>query len=339
MAITKSKRTGRYQSRFRDSTGKQQSFTSAKYFPQGTSKALAQKIDQKLISDIEAELNNDRIPTLEECVDRWLDDYAVHLKEPDNYRNHVKQLRHYIIGKSIEDVANVANAIKMDMLKNEYSANTIQKRLAILKRVAKLAFIEWEIIDVDLGARIKQPRPPKHRERFLSIEEVDLIAGNCRNSEVSDLLYFSAYTGIRFAELSRLHEGAIWNGRLTISQSKSGKTRAFKLSDEGVAVAERIQFPINIAYRTIQKYFKMACDESKLDDVKWHDLRHTFASWLAQSGNCNLQQLQQILGHSNINMTLKYAHLMPEHLEAAAIVLNEISDNKKLKNRHLKPVK
>jgi len=65
--------------------------------------------------------------------------------------------------------------------------------------------------------------------------------------------------------------------------------------------------------RSIRTAFENAVIEAKLDDYRLHDTRHHFASWFVMRGG-SLQALKEILGHSSLAMTMRYAHLAPEHL-------------------------
>ena len=65
----------------------------------------------------------------------------------------------------------------------------------------------------------------------------------------------------------------------------------------------------------IRTSFENAVAEAKLDGLHFHDLRHSFASWFVMRGG-SLQALQTILGHQDIKMTLRYAHLAPDHLRS-----------------------
>jgi len=74
-------------------------------------------------------------------------------------------------------------------------------------------------------------------------------------------------------------------------------------------------------YSSLNKKFATAAKRSGLTDVTPHTLRHTFASWLVMQG-VDLATVQKLLGHSNIMMTMTYAHLAPDHLKAAVEHLN-----------------
>ena len=68
--------------------------------------------------------------------------------------------------------------------------------------------------------------------------------------------------------------------------------------------------------RYIKTAYNNAVAAAKLDDVNFHTLRHTFASWAVMRG-VTLKELQDLLGHASLTMTMRYAHLAPEHLRTA----------------------
>ncbi len=74
------------------------------------------------------------------------------------------------------------------------------------------------------------------------------------------------------------------------------------------------------AFRTA---WEAAVKRAKLTDVRFHDLRHTFASWAVQR-RVTLPELKDLLGHSSLQMVQRYAHLGPEHLRSAVSSLDDV---------------
>ena len=79
--------------------------------------------------------------------------------------------------------------------------------------------------------------------------------------------------------------------------------------------------------RYIKTAYNNAVTTAKLDDVNFHTLRHTFASWAVMRG-VTLKELQELLGHSTLAMTMRYAHLAPEHLRTAVARLEGLTNER-----------
>ena len=69
-------------------------------------------------------------------------------------------------------------------------------------------------------------------------------------------------------------------------------------------------------YGDMKKGFAAACRRARITGLRWHDLRHTFASWFVQAGG-DLYHLSRILGHSSVQMTTRYGHLRTQDLHLA----------------------
>jgi len=335
MRATKSKTTGRFQFRFYDSAGDQQFFSSRKDFPKGINQRQADEIATSIHEIHEAVLTKTSRPLLSDCVNRMIEHLAnTGVKNIDNYQNHANAaLKHNREGNTIDDVVRVCIEMRDSMLKAKkdngspkYSGNTIGKRMYIYKRTANLAFQEWDIIDQPLSQKMKKPKIPKARTRFLTPEDCGRLIDQCEDDQTRYVLALYALTGIRHAELKRMGSTDILKNRIIID-GKNGSTRSFAISKEALDIASKIDFPVTRTYDQMYKFFCDAKDLAGVEDFGMHDLRHTFASWLAQSGDVSLHHLQQVMGHSQMNQTLKYAHLMPEDLDGVAVNLS-IKDQK-----------
>ena len=82
-------------------------------------------------------------------------------------------------------------------------------------------------------------------------------------------------------------------------------------------------------WNSFRSAWETAVRVARLDDVRFHTLRHTFASWLVQSG-VNLQEIQRLLGHRSLAMTLRYGHLAPESQRLAVAKLNGMPGGRKV---------
>ena len=141
-------------------------------------------------------------------------------------------------------------------------------------------------------------------------------------------------TGARWSEAEDLRVSQVRNGQLHFSETKSGKNRSVPVDDALITELNNyleIRYGSNkaVAERFFQygyAIFRKAVDESGLTLPKGqltHVLRHTFASHFMMNGG-NILVLQKILGHANLTMTMRYAHLAPEHLQEAK-TLNPLS--------------
>src|SRR5262249_33910534 len=141
------------------------------------------------------------------------------------------------------------------------------------------------------------------------------------------LIEMAVATGMRLEELLSLRWDQVdldrKEVRLVITKSK--QPRVVPLSARAVAILAAMRRThqgspfvftnpaTGTRFKTIKKAFRTACRRAGVQDFRFHDLRHTFASWAVQSG-ADLYRLSRILGHTTLQMTSRYAHLATEHL-------------------------
>ena len=209
---------------------------------------------------------------------------------------------------------------------------TVNRSLALLRIVLRLGR--------KLGALDKVPdmeleREPQGRLRWLTPEEAGKLldaSRKSRNPALADLVEFALFTGLRRGEAL----GLTWDrvdrarGVIRLEVTKSGHRREVPLSANADAVLARRWEEGATGYvfgtrnwNAYRSAWEVAVKAAKLDDFKFHDLRHTFASWLVQRGR-SLKEVQELLGHRSMAMTMRYAHLAPDHLRAAAAVLDDV---------------
>lgn len=165
---------------------------------------------------------------------------------------------------------------------------------------------------------------------WLSSDEIQHLLGTIssfsENPHVLLLTKICLATGARWGEAEAITLRKLSQYKLTFSQTKSGKVRVVPISKElnDELVEHLEEFDV---FGSSISAFRRALVRSKIQLPKGqaaHVLRHTFASHFIMNGG-NILTLQKILGHSTINMTMRYAHLSPDHLYEA-VSLNPIEN-------------
>jgi integrase len=129
-------------------------------------------------------------------------------------------------------------------------------------------------------------------------------------------------TGARWSEAEELNVNQIKSGLIEFARTKSGKNRGIPIDDElerKIQVHADAHRSMNRIFGTAYGAFRKAVDAAAIELPKGqlsHVLRHTFASHFMRNGG-NILALQRILGHASLTMTMRYAHLAPDHLQEA----------------------
>jgi len=166
---------------------------------------------------------------------------------------------------------------------------------------------------------VRQFRTDESEMAFLTDEQIELLLLECRNSSAKDLeiiVKICLATGARWSEAESLRRAQIMAGKVTFTKTKGKRNRTIPLDSELIAELPKR----NGALFTPCYYaFRNALDRAGIElpaGQLTHVLRHTFASHFMMNGG-NILVLQKILGHTDIKMTMRYAHFAPNHLEEA----------------------
>lgn len=244
-----------------------------------------------------------------EALARWLTDHVPRLRSARQTRNHARRLLPYIEGRRIEEIPEVWAVIKADMA--GYAPATVNHLGRILRQLGNMAWREWRWIDAPPAIHLLPETP---RERFLTLAQVEALAHACHDDRAGTYVLLAAYTGIRRGHLLRLTKRDVEDGFIVLD--RSGKTRRLQripLHPRVRALAGRL--PMGIGDRQLRERWALARAETGIR-CRWHDLRHTCASWLVQAG-VPIYTVAEILGHSSVQVTKRYAHLAPQHLQDA----------------------
>ena len=174
--------------------------------------------------------------------------------------------------------------------------------------------------------------PEAHRVRFFSNEELRRLHALI-DGEDWKVVGFGLETGLRRSEQFQLRWENISfeSNMLTIPLPKGGKTRHVPLSNEAVKILQSLDSFLRSPWvfpgvrkplqpmdsrAFLRRVFEPTLRKAGIQDASWHVLRHTTASRLIMAG-VPLPTVKEILGHRDIQTTLKYAHLSPGHIQAA----------------------
>lgn len=245
-----------------------------------------------------------------DALARWLTDYVPRLRSARQTRNHARRLLPYLRGRRIEEIPEVWAAIKADM--KAYAPATVNHLGRTLRRLGNLAWREWRWIDVPPAIHLLTETP---RETFLTLAQVEALADACGNPRASGYVLLAAYTGLRRGHLLRLTRHDVQDGFLVLD--RSGKTRKLQrvpLHPRVEALASRL--PLGIGDRQLREAWSRARAQTGIH-CRWHDLRHTCASWLVQAG-VPIYTVAELLG-TTVQVAKRYAHLAPGNLREAIL--------------------
>ena len=217
----------------------------------------------------------------------------------------------------------------------EVSPGSVVKELNVLKHLLGLA-VEWELIPFNPALKIKAPRPPAGRVRYLQPTELRALLAACPGW-LRPIAALAAFTAMRRGEVLKLRwlDVDMKGGRILLPQTKNGDGRVVYMNKLAAQVVrnqwtkdakstDRV-FPLaeDCTPDNISKGFAVVCRRLGIEDFHFHDLRHTAASWLRMEG-ADIHTVAQLLGHKDLRMAARYQHLSPEFLSVAVGRLDAI---------------
>ena len=169
---------------------------------------------------------------------------------------------------------------------------------------------------------------PKHRIRFLVQEEADRLL-EALPAHLRPVVRYALATGCRMSEILHLEWSRVDFGRrvawLDPGTTKNGEGRGIPLNNDAVLALREVEGVHDrwcFTYekqpmRAVGSAWERSLRRAGIESFRFHDLRHTWASWHVMSGT-RLQELMGLGGWKSFEMVLRYAHLAPEHLAGAA---------------------
>jgi len=201
---------------------------------------------------------------------------------------------------------------------------TINRDLSRLRHMLNIA-VEWELLEESPMKGMKFLRENNARTRYLSLEECQRLIASCIAPHIRALVTVALHSGMRLGEILNLrrHDLDFASGFILVRDSKNGESRHVPMDATLFALFRAYPHrpSTDLVFSSssgghivdVRTGFQNACKRAGLIDLHFHDLRHTFASQFVMAGG-NLFILKSVLGHKNITMTQRYAHLAPTYL-------------------------
>lgn len=256
--------------------------------------------------------------SFEEALLRWINEGA-----PKSMWSHARNVRPYLDRVPLESVVPAAHAMKADMRKQGLSVMTINRRLAVVRRILNVAYREWDWLREPLGEKVQLfSEKGMARELYLSRVEVESLLDAVKNETAKRVIVLAAYTGLRRGELLKLQPSNWQKPYIVLTSSTKGKRpRTVPVVEELQSLVEPLPFGIHA--EVLRDEFERARKAIGRPEIRLHDLRHTFASWLAQDSDVPLTTIRDLLGHSSLAVTSKYAHLRSDTLQVVSNALSK----------------
>jgi integrase len=191
---------------------------------------------------------------------------------------------------------------------------TVRNYLIELGRLFALAVKELRLMETNPCTRVTKPKASTEVVRFLSDDERAALLEACKASDSADLypfVLFALTTGARKGEIAGLEWAQVDLKRrwAIFPRTKNGDSRGVPLTTAVCALlADRKRDDDRVFPVDITRAWHTAIARAKIEDFRFHDLRHSCGSALVQNG-ANLAEVATLLGHKGLQMTLRYSHI------------------------------
>ena len=286
--------------------------------------------------------------TFGEMIDRYLK-HVMPRKSPRQQSLQTTQLMWWKIQLgpyTLGDVTTPMLAEKRDDLSNQLvsgdeeggkrrSNASVNRYLAALSHVYTVAEREWGWIYDSPIKRVGRLKESRGRVRFLSDDERKVLVSECQRSKeplLYPLIVVAISTGARQGELLNLRwENVDFDqGMIRLLETKNDERRAVPIAGlayeelKKLSTVRRIDddrvFPLTPDQ--VRWYFNSALKNAKIEDFRFHDLRHSAASYLAMNG-ATLAEIAEVLGHKTLQMVKRYSHLTEQHTSRVVERMNK----------------
>ena len=274
-------------------------------------------------------------------VDNLCDEYLKFSKSSKTAKSHtrditsIKNLLGEFSGKLISDITSHALESYMNKRKGIVTPATVNREISCMKHMFTKA-VQWGYLSDNPIMSVKRFKEPPARVRYLADGEIDKLL-SCCNEHLKSIVITALNTGMRKGEILNLQWSDVdmKNRIITLRKTKNNETRTIPINDwlldelksTGQQINDQYVFchENGKPYDDIKTGFKGAVRRAGIKNFRFHDLRHTFASRLVMAG-VDIRTVQELMGHKDTKMTMKYSHLSDAHLREAVKRLGNGTD-------------
>ena len=250
---------------------------------------------------------------------RWLREQS-HKASLEDDKEQLRWLDRYLANRELESINRaLIDAITEEKRADGCSTATVNRTLALIRAILRKCARDWEWLD--RAPAIRLLKEPTRRIRFLSHHQARALLRELP-PHLRDMATFTLATGLSWEQVD-LSRKLAW---IHPDQAKARKAIAVPLNDTALQVVreQRGKHPVQVfTYEgqpikqvSTAAWYK-ALKRAGIEDFRWHDLRHTWASWHVQGGT-PLFALQELAGWETEKMVRRYAHMAAEHLAVYA---------------------
>ncbi|WP_146059759.1 MULTISPECIES: tyrosine-type recombinase/integrase [Nitrosomonas] len=297
-------------------------------------KTQAQEFHDKLKAESwrVARLGDKPRRTWDEAAYKWLME-TQHKKSHHEDVAKINWIQQFFRGKYLDELTRDVIANIGELKLQQSSPATANRLLALIRAILRRSALDWEWIDKP--PVIKLYREAKRRVRYLSAEQANLLIQELPE-HLADIVRFSLATGLRRSNVTKLEWSQVDMQRNVAwihgDQAKAGKPIHVTLNATAIAVLTKqigknpksvFSYKGRPIIQVNTKAWYKALKRAGIEDFRWHDLRHTWASWLTQNG-VPLNVIQEMGAWESAEMVRRYAHLAPEQFAQHARIVDNV---------------
>jgi excisionase family DNA binding protein len=325
---------------YKDSTGKRkQELVSHALTEEEAVVALQRKVALVFSREQGIERKKERV-TFVELADIYLEDYAKVNKAVKSWKTdgyYLKGMKEFFGTISVGDISpHDVERYKAHRLKQGVRTSTINRCLAILRKMFNLA-VEWGYLQNNPIKRVKFYSERDNLQERILLPEEEKRLFEVSPDGLRPVLTIALNSGMRLGEILNLkwEQIDLDSKTIRVENTKSKRNRTIEINSTLRAELQKLKDHGNCSpylfanpktgkpLTTVKRAFKTACKKAGISGLRFHDMRHTFATRLIAKGT-DIITVKELLGHSSVTITERYTHSFREQKKKAVELLVEI---------------